>query len=302
MGWRNARPHPGPNAIELSSAAGPHWQALNLNPNLNLARLRFLEIKSKITIKIGKKPFRLNSMAVHPGPLPQERGEARTVCGIFMPFGVVLRHEDLRRLLRLFKSPLNSSKRTSRSSKAHDPGASLANRSINLAGLHGVAPAQRIGVGQISSGCRYVAGLNQGAEPKVNRIHIGVPIGKMSKAAVRIATAQRPVCSLLDRAADRLRFAAQLPEDEDRIETSVYIPGGVFNIPTAVGLLIPQHPRDDLPGFWRRPADQSEIMRHVEGGGNMVAQIPVFGLVAELMSAQCVVVWFGKRLAQRRIE
>jgi len=64
MGWRNARPHPGPNAIELSSAAGPHWQALNLNPNLNLARLRFLEIKSKITIKIGKKPFRLNSMAV----------------------------------------------------------------------------------------------------------------------------------------------------------------------------------------------------------------------------------------------
>ena len=56
---------PGPTAIELSPAAGPHWQALNLNRNL--ARLRFLEIKSKITIKIGKKPFRLNSMAVGPG-------------------------------------------------------------------------------------------------------------------------------------------------------------------------------------------------------------------------------------------
>src|SRR6059058_2005886 len=55
---------PGCTAIELSPAAGPHWQALNLNPNRNLARLRFLEIKSKITIKIGKKPFRLNSMAV----------------------------------------------------------------------------------------------------------------------------------------------------------------------------------------------------------------------------------------------
>src|SRR2546430_11282508 len=51
-------------AIELSPAAGPHWQAPNLNPNRNLARLRFLEIKSKITIKIGRKPFRLNSMAV----------------------------------------------------------------------------------------------------------------------------------------------------------------------------------------------------------------------------------------------
>src|SRR2546430_6647910 len=61
-------------AIELSPAAGPHWQAPNLNPNRNLDRLRFLEIKSKITIKIGKKPFRLNSMAVHPVPLPRERG------------------------------------------------------------------------------------------------------------------------------------------------------------------------------------------------------------------------------------
>src|SRR5439155_18585977 len=47
-------------AVELSPAAGPHWPAPNLNPNLNLARLRFLEI----TIKIGKKPFLLNSMAV----------------------------------------------------------------------------------------------------------------------------------------------------------------------------------------------------------------------------------------------
>ena len=62
-GGRALSPHPGPlplgTAIELSPAAGPHWQALNLNLNRNLARLRFLEIKSKITIKIGKKPFRL---------------------------------------------------------------------------------------------------------------------------------------------------------------------------------------------------------------------------------------------------
>src|SRR5437588_12713049 len=58
---------PGCTAVELSSAAGPHWRALNLNPNRNLARLRFLEIKSKITIKIGKKQFCLNSMAVGQG-------------------------------------------------------------------------------------------------------------------------------------------------------------------------------------------------------------------------------------------
>src|SRR5438046_6229966 len=36
----------------------------------------------------------------HPGPLPQERGEARTVPGIFTPFGVELLHGDSRRLLR----------------------------------------------------------------------------------------------------------------------------------------------------------------------------------------------------------
>ena len=58
-------PQPSPSgstAIELSPAAGPHWQALN--PNRNLARLRFLEIRSKIMIKSGGKPLRLNSTAV----------------------------------------------------------------------------------------------------------------------------------------------------------------------------------------------------------------------------------------------
>ncbi len=42
---------PGSTAIEISPVARPHGQAPNLNPNRNLARLRFLEIKSKITIK-----------------------------------------------------------------------------------------------------------------------------------------------------------------------------------------------------------------------------------------------------------
>src|SRR2546430_17475101 len=148
----------------------------------------------------------------HPGPLPQERGETRTVPGIFMPFGAILRHGDLRRLLRFVQTPSEQFQANFPASKAHDRGASLVSWSINLAGLHGVAPAQPMGIGQISSGCRYVAGLNQGAELKVNRIHIGVPIGKMSKAAVRIATAQHPVCSLLDRSPDRLRFAARSEE------------------------------------------------------------------------------------------
>ena len=58
---------PGSTAIEISPVARPHGQAPNLNPNRNLARLRFLEIKSRITIKSGRKPFRLNSTAVPPG-------------------------------------------------------------------------------------------------------------------------------------------------------------------------------------------------------------------------------------------
>ena len=54
-------------ALEISPVARPHGQAPNLNPNHNLARLRFLEIKSKITIKSRQKPFRLNSTAVGQG-------------------------------------------------------------------------------------------------------------------------------------------------------------------------------------------------------------------------------------------
>src|SRR2546430_6461177 len=53
--------------IEISPVARPHGQVPNLNPNRNLARLRFLEIKSKITIKSARKPFRLNSTAVGKG-------------------------------------------------------------------------------------------------------------------------------------------------------------------------------------------------------------------------------------------
>jgi len=57
----------GCTVIEISPVARPHGQAPNLNPNGNLARPKLLEIKSKITIKIRKKPFCLNSMAVGTG-------------------------------------------------------------------------------------------------------------------------------------------------------------------------------------------------------------------------------------------
>src|SRR5437762_10353028 len=41
----------------------------------------------------------LNSMAVHPGPLPQERGKHAQFPGIFTPFGVELLHGGSRRRL-----------------------------------------------------------------------------------------------------------------------------------------------------------------------------------------------------------
>jgi len=65
-------PLPEPTVVEISPVTRRHWQAINLNPNL--ARLRFLEIRSKITIKSGRKPFRLNSTAV-PLPTPSSWGE-----------------------------------------------------------------------------------------------------------------------------------------------------------------------------------------------------------------------------------
>src|SRR5437868_9627689 len=58
---------------------------LLISKNLSRARLR-------LGLRLGAcqcgPAAGLNSMAVHPGPLPQERGEARAVPGIFTPFGV----------------------------------------------------------------------------------------------------------------------------------------------------------------------------------------------------------------------
>ena len=65
---RGRLPRGGATVVELSPAARPHPQALNLNPDLNLARLKALEIKSKITIKIKNPTDRPDSPAVRGGP------------------------------------------------------------------------------------------------------------------------------------------------------------------------------------------------------------------------------------------
>jgi len=65
----------GGTAIEISPV-GPHGQAPG--PNRNLARLRFLEIGSRITIKSGRKPFRLKfNGSGERGAGGRERGKKR---------------------------------------------------------------------------------------------------------------------------------------------------------------------------------------------------------------------------------
>jgi len=59
--------------------------------------------------------------------------------------------------------------------------------SVNLAGLHGVAPTQEVGVGQIGSHSGDGARLNQGAELEIDGVHITGAAGEMPEAGVSIA-------------------------------------------------------------------------------------------------------------------
>src|SRR5256886_14250645 len=76
--------------------------------NCVAADVRRLSLKSEIgnlKSEIARASYSENGIGgnarPHPGPLPQERGEARTVPRIFAPFGVELLHGDSRRLLQL---------------------------------------------------------------------------------------------------------------------------------------------------------------------------------------------------------
>ncbi len=54
---------------------------------------------------------------------------------------------------------------------------------IPLAGLHRMAPAKCLDIGQIAPGSRDPACLDQCAELEVDRIHLGRPAGKVAEAA-----------------------------------------------------------------------------------------------------------------------
>src|SRR5213593_1008231 len=108
----------------------------------------------------------------------------------------------------------------------------------------------------------------------------------MAKAAVGVATGQHPIGSFFDCSPSWFRVATQLPQDEHRVETGMHVPTGPFDIPAAVGFLITQDAPDHLLGLRRWSADQTEIVRHVKRGSDMVAQVPVIGLAAQLMSTQ----------------
>src|SRR2546425_1562691 len=124
----------------------------------------------------------------------------------------------------------------------------------------------------------------------------------MAKPAILVATGQSPVSGLVDRPPHQLGVSAQLTENEHGIEAGVHVPIWLFDVPATARLLVPQNPRDHLLGPRRRLADQAEVVRHVERGSDMIAQVTVFGLAAYLTSAQHLVVFFGKRFAERCIE
>ena len=58
--------------------------------------------------------------------------------------------------------------------------------------LHGMAPSQGLGVGQITSDSRNETRLDQGAELEVDGVHVGVTAGEMAEAAVAVAASKRP--------------------------------------------------------------------------------------------------------------
>src|SRR5208282_5766611 len=127
-----------------------------------------------------------------------------------------------------------------------------------------MAPAQRVAVRQVELCGRQTPGLEQRAELEVDGVHVGVPAGKMAEAAVRIAATEGPVGTFLDRTPHRFRLPAQLPKDENRIETGVYVPVGFLDVPTAVRLLVAKHPLDHLCRLGRGLSDEAEVVGHVE--------------------------------------
>src|SRR5437773_9706542 len=96
--WGCFRPDPGPTAPELSLAFSQRRCVHNLNPHPNPNLQKRLEIKIRIKIKIARKGLSpvLNSMAVHPSPLPRGEGASFAALG---RSGVVLRMERPMRML-----------------------------------------------------------------------------------------------------------------------------------------------------------------------------------------------------------
>ena len=60
-----------------------------------------------------------------------------------------------------------------------------------------MSPAQRPGIRQVLSGGN-AAGLDQGPELEIDRIHVRVPVWVMAETAVGGAAGQGPISGLLD--------------------------------------------------------------------------------------------------------
>ena len=58
--------------------------------------------------------------------------------------------------------------------------------SVDSIGPHGVAPAQSVGVTEVEPSAGNPAGLDEGAELEVDRVHVGGPARKVGESAIRV--------------------------------------------------------------------------------------------------------------------
>ena len=145
--------------------------------------------------------------------------------------------------------------------------------------LHGMSPSQRLGVGQVMPDSRDAARLDQRAELEVDGVHVGWPPGKWPKppSGLRQPRAQSAPCVIAALTLGssppswrRMKTASKQEWTSQSGSLMFQPPSGFWSRSTRA---------DHLPGLRRGLADQSIEVGHVEGRGDVVAEVAVGGLV-----------------------
>jgi hypothetical protein len=111
---------------------------------------------------------------------------------------------------------------------------------------------------------------------ELDLVHVGVPVGILAKLTIRIAAHQGPICGLPNGLPHALRFATQLTQNENSVKAGMHVPVGFLDISAAIGYLVVQNACNHRFRLGCRLANQAEIVRHMERGGNVIAQVSEF--------------------------